>query len=254
MLEALWWLLQPSSVLVALLLLAFVSLRRRWLALARSLLGLVLLAVLALLLLPVGSWLTAPLEARVPAPTTLPDDVDGLLVLGGALDWRVASARDQLVANAAAERLMAAAGLARRYPEARLVFTGIFGDQVPHDFQADADAQSFFFGAAFASREIVFLGGARSTYEDALLALETLEPKAGERWLLITSALHMPRALTVFETLGWSLTPYPVDYRTAGGVALLRPRPDLAVALTEVDLAVREWGALLVYRLMGRIE
>jgi uncharacterized SAM-binding protein YcdF (DUF218 family) len=252
MLEALWWLLQPSSLLLALLLLAFVALQLGWRSGAQTLLGLALLGLLAAATLPLASLLAEPLETRIPAPTALPADIDGVLVLGGAVDWRSVEAHGQLALDGAGERMLAAAALAQRYPGATLAFTGLFAEQVPADLRPDAQSQSLLFGEAFRGRERIFLGEARSTYEEALLALERLDPQPGERWMLVTSALHMPRALSVFATLGWALEPYPVDYRSVPGLQL-RLRPDVAAELAELDRVVREWGALWVYRRSGRI-
>lgn len=253
MLESVWWLLQPSSLLILLLAFALFGLQVRWYALSRFLLTTVLLLLLLVALLPVHELLAAPLEQRVSAPATLPEEVDGIIVLGGAVDWEVSRSRKQLSVNGAAERMMAAAALARRYPAARLVLTGVFRELLPGEFRADPGPQSLIFGPEFSGREITFLGEARSTYEEALLAVSTLKPRAGERWLLVTSALHMPRALGVFETQGWRVIPYPVDYRTSGRLAF-DPTPDVAGALAELDHVLREWGAYLVYRRTGRIR
>jgi uncharacterized SAM-binding protein YcdF (DUF218 family) len=252
MLEALWWLLQPSSLLLALLLLAFVALRLGWRGGAQALLGLALLGLLAAATLNLASVLAEPLETQVPAPSTLPASIDGVLVLGGAVDWRAIDAHGQLALDGAGERMLAAAALAQRYPGATLAFTGLFAEQVPADLRPDPGPQSLLLGEAFVGRERIFLGEARSTYEEALLALEQLDPQPGERWLLVTSALHMPRALSVFATLGWTLDPYPVDYRSVPGLRL-ELRPDVAAELAELDRVVREWGALWIYRRSGRI-
>lgn len=252
MLELVWTLARPSSVLVLLLLLTALTLRVGALALARLLVGLALLLVLLPALLPINEMLAAPLEERVPFPGALPARADGVLVLGGALDGPVSRGRDQLSLNDAAERVMAGAALAARYPDAALVFAGVFADLQPHDFQVSPDRQSLLFGSAFANREIVYLGEARSTYEEALLALERLEPTADDTWLLVTSALHMPRALATFETLGWSsLIPYPVDYRSSGDRSF-RPSLEIGEALVAFDTVVREWGAVVVYERVGR--
>ncbi|MFN2323855.1 MAG: hypothetical protein ABR510_12960, partial [Trueperaceae bacterium] len=183
MTEALWGLLQPSTLLVVLVATALVATWLRWVAVAATLLTTFLLAVAAVVLLPVGEWLGAPLETRV-AAAPLPDRIDGIVVLGGAVDWRVSRERGQLALNAAGERVAAAAALAQRYPDARLVMTGSFGDAFVDDFRASATDASLFFGAHFAGRDVRYLGAARSTYEDALLALEAAAPSAGETWLL----------------------------------------------------------------------
>ncbi len=250
--EALWALLQPSSLLVLALALALVATWLRWHALAASLLTLVLAAVAVTVVLPLTEWIAGPLEERV-APVPLPPSVDGVLVLGGAVEWRITAARDQLTLNDAGERIAAAAALAQRYPEARLVFTGVFADAFWQDFRLQGTDRSLWFGPVFEGRDLRFLGDARSTYEDAITALRESPPAPGETWLLVTSAMHMPRALATFHTQGWTtLVPYPVDYRSSGS-AVPSLDWDVARTLADLDQAVREWGALEVYRRTGRI-
>ncbi len=253
MLELMWWMFQPSSLLLVLLLVGVLALRARWYALSGLVLTLTAVVFVLVVLFPVGELLVAPLEQRIATPQALPENIDGIVVLGGAVDWRVTQARGQLNLNSAAERLMAAAALAERYPDAKLVLTGVFSDAFQNEFGAVANPQSFFFGTAFEGRSVTFLGAARSTYEEALLTLETVQPRAGERWLLVTSALHMPRAQGVFQTLGWQVMPYPVDYRSTGRLTF-SPNLQVGRSLSELDLAVREWGALLVYERTGRID
>lgn len=249
--DLLWTLLQPSTVLVLLVVAALLATWLRWSAVAATSLTTFLVVVAAVLLLPVAEWLGAPLETRVPA-APLPERADGIVVLGGAVDWRVTGARGQLALNAAGERVAAAAALAQRYPDARLVVTGSFADAFANDFRATPGDASLFFGPAFGGRSITYLGEARSTYEDALLALEAAAPRAGETWLLVTSAWHMPRAHGTFRALGWTLRPVPVDYRTTGALRVA-PTWDVATTLADLDRLVREWGAIVVYRREGRM-
>lgn len=243
--------LQPSTLLTLLVAAALVATWVRWTALAATLLTAFLVVIAAAVFLPFDEWLGVPLETAV-APAPLPDRVDGVVVLGGAVDWRVTRGRQGLALNAAGERIAAAAALAQRYPEARIVFTGSFADAFADDFQPRATSASLFFGPHFAGRDLRFLGEARSTYEDALLALEAASPRQGESWLLVTSAWHMPRALGTFAALGWRLAPFSVDYRTSGE-ARIAPSWDVAATLADLDRLVREWGALAVYRRAGRL-
>lgn len=250
MYEILWTLLQPSFLLVGLLLLAFLALAADWRGGAAFILLLVVAAALGATFLPLTSWLGSELESRVPFPEELPARVDGIVVLGGAVEWRVSAARGQLSLDASAERVMAAKALKQRYPDARLVLTGLFAETAASEFRREPRPQSLVFGPEM--RDVLFLGAARSTYEDALLALESVAPQPDETWLLVTSALHMPRALGTFRQLGWTVTPYPVDYRTTG-TAELRWRPELGETLAELDRVVRERGALWIYRRTGRM-
>lgn len=249
--ELYWLLLQPSSVVFVLLVISLLLLVLGVFRGGRLLL-LVALSLAALpAVLPVRDALAVPLEQHVPKPATLPGDVDGIIVLGGSVDWQVTLARRQLALNETGERMMAAAALAQRYPDAALVLTGIFGDTLEGEFRATRGPHTFFAGPEYLDRRPVFIGDARSTYEDALLALETVQPQGEQRWLLVTSALHMPRALAVFQALGWSVSPYPVDYTTTGRIEVA-PTLEVLPALTALDKVVREWGALVVYNATGR--
>lgn len=249
-----WWLLQPSTLMAIALLLATLALAAGGYRTA----GVFSLIALLLVAIPttfdLAGRLVWELERRVDIAEELPETVDGILVLGGSVEWQVSRERGQLSLNEAGERILAAAALARRYPEARLALTGVYREDVANDFVVAPRDASLIFGAEYRGRRVEFIGEARSTYEEGLLALERLSPRSGETWLLVTSAMHMPRALAVFRTLGWNLTPYPVDYRTAGKPELLNPDPRPAASLADLDEAVREWGAVLVYARTGRIE
>jgi uncharacterized SAM-binding protein YcdF (DUF218 family) len=74
-----------------------------------------------------------------------------------------------------------------------------------------------------------------------------------ERWLLVTSAHHMPRSIGSFRQAGFSVDAYPVDFRTRGTSDLIRPFQSVSDGLRRTDTAAREWVGLLVYRLTGRI-
>ena len=251
-----WTLLQPSNIIFLLLLLGFLCLSVRWYAPGRRLVGLALLLAALPALFPLPELLARPLETRVSAPTPLPDTVDGIVILGGAVDWAASRTWEQLSVNGAGERLLAANALARRYPEAELIFTGLFQDVVPNDFVGRGGDRSFFSGPVYEGRDIVYLGAARSTFEEALLSIDRVNPQVGERWLLVTSAWHMPRALGTFRAQGWTLIPYPVDYRSVGqGVTGGAARSlDIMGRLAALDEIAREWGALFIYNRLGRTE
>lgn len=248
-----WALLQPSSLLVVFLLFTFLSVLvgRRGAALSFCLLAVLLALGPVFVNLP--GRLAWELERRT-TQQDLPDEVDGILVLGGALAWDVSRERSQLSLNEAGERVLAAAALARRYPGANLAFTGLYREDIAEDFLATPSDRSLIFGEEFAGRSMTFIGESRSTYEDALLALERLSPQSGETWLLVTSAMHMPRAARTFRNLGWGVTPYPVDYRTSGEPAWLEFDPRPGQRLAQLDQVVREWGAIFVYERAGRIS
>jgi uncharacterized SAM-binding protein YcdF (DUF218 family) len=92
----------------------------------------------------------------------------------------------------------------------------------------------------------------RNTVENAVLSKAIAQPKPGERWLLVTSAHHLPRAVGVFRKAGFPVEAYPVDWRTRGVDDVLRPFATVGDGLRRSDTAVREWVGLAVYWLTGR--
>ena len=246
-----WTLLQPGGVILLVMLLSFVVLLFGGLRLGRRLLGLALLAAVLPALLPLESLVAAPLERRLELPVALPPRVDGILILGGSVEPAISRITGQLNLNDGGERVLAGAALAERYPNAQLVFTGLYRDTVANDFLPVPTPKSLLFGPEYAGRTPIFIGTARSTYEEALLSLEQLKPGAGETWLLVTSAYHMPRAFLTFQAQGWTLIPYPVDYRNVGE-GNFKPSLNVVGKLANLDEVVREWGALFVYNRLGR--
>lgn len=250
-----WGLAAPGNLLTTLLVLGVaLQLWRRPRAkrLGRGLVTVAAVGFLALAALPVGDRLMAPLENRF-APPILPDRVDGIIVLGGALVPLVSAGRDQPAVNQAADRMIEFAGLARRFPEARLVFSGGSGLLGAPDIAEAPVARAVFDRMGLDTGRILFEGQSRNTWENVLYSQALARPQPGERWVVVTSAFHMPRAVGIFRRAGWPVLPYPVDYRTnAENPAFFRF--DLSWGLDLANDATREWIGLAAYRLMGRTD
>lgn len=90
--------------------------------------------------------------------------------------------------------------------------------------------------------------------QNALFAKDLAQPAAGERWLVVTSAFHMPRTMGVFRAVGFDVVAYPVDYRTAGSASLFRPFGFVSEGLRRTDVAAKEWIGLVTYYVSGRTE
>jgi uncharacterized SAM-binding protein YcdF (DUF218 family) len=243
-----WALLSPCTLLALALLLAFLLHRRRP-ALSRGLVGLSLLFIAALSLTPLAHWTIAPLERRFPPPQ-LPAKVDGIIVLGGAIEVED-SRPGQPALNDSAERITALVALARRYPDARLVYSGGSG-LVRNQTQREADlARPLFEAMGIAPDRVIYERDSRNTWENAVDSRKLADPRPGQTWLLVTSSWHMPRSVGCFRKAGWTVLPYPVDYldnRTQWvGFDVVEP-------LHALSTAEREWLGLLAYHLMGRTD
>lgn len=244
--KLIWAALRPDSLLMLGLAVSWLLLRRRP-AIARMVLGLVVLAMATVAIWPVQTLLLAPLENRYPSPS-ITGEVAGIIVLGGAELADLTAARDQVQLNAAAERMTAALTLARQHPKARVIFTG--GSGTLRGGAAGAEvARRLFADLGLPSDRLILESTSRNTAENATLTRALVQPEAGHRWLLVTSAFHMPRAVASFCAAGWSgLIPYPVDYRSPGTGAGWQFVENAA----DLTLALREWIGLVAYHLTGR--
>jgi uncharacterized SAM-binding protein YcdF (DUF218 family) len=181
-----------------------------------------------------------------------PARVDGIIVLGGAIEPGLSADRKAISLNGNAERLVAFAALARRYPEAKLVFTGGSGNLMQPN-QREGDWLGPFLDAAGIARERVIVErDSRNTDDNARMSKALVKPRDGEVWVLVTSARHMPRAVGIFRKQNWPVIAYPVDYLTTREVGWSFGF-NLAGGLAALDAAAYEWLGLAYYRLSGRI-
>lgn len=208
-------------------------------------LGLVLLAVA-----PIGPAMLLVLEERFPRPAALPDKIDGILVLGGAVDPAVSRTYGETVFNSSVARVLGGIALARRHPEAKLVLVAGEGGFIPVGLAESRATLGFILEEGIPRERILLEERSRSTHENAVYAKEMLQPAAGESWVLVTSAYHMPRAVAAYEGVGWPVIPYPVDYRIDPATGL-RADFSLLDGLGAATLAGKEWTGLAGYWLMG---
>ncbi len=244
--------IRPGMLLVELALLGLLLLAsRRMRVLAFLLLTLGFGGLVTVAVTPAGVWMLRPLEDRFPRPDPMPTKVTGIILLGGAIDLPVSLERHVTALNIRGDRLLAFLQLARRYPHARLVFTG--GNASPFGGKGSEAqvARRLFLSLGISPRRMEFESRSRNTRENALFTYRLVDPKPGQVWLLVTSAADMPRAVGCFRAIGWPVVPYPVDYHTrANGAAWL---PGLSQGLTLADWAAHEWLGLVYYRLRGWI-
>ncbi len=249
--KAFWLVAQPGNLLTLLLVLGAVLLFTRWRPAGRVLVGLIALAMLVIAVFPVGNWLLAPLENRFPELKTMPAHVDGIIMLGGAENTRLTAERGQPSVNEQAERFFAFADLARRYPDAKLVFAG-GGPVLEGGAFREADAaREVLQWMGMDTRGVIFERESRNTFENVVNAKALAHPGPGETWILITSAFHMPRAVGLFRGQGWPVIPYPVDYQSGIGPDDPVFNLDLPRNLGLMSLAIKEWIGMFANRWLG---
>ena len=247
-------LIQPSSLALMILALGlWLSRRPSGSALGHRLAVGALLFLVIGGIVPMGNWLVIPLEQRFADVAHLKDDAEitGIIMLGGFEDGWVTAGRGRLATNEAAERLTEGVRLARRFPRARIVYSGGVGLIFQEGMGVEAPIGDYLVSFGIDKSRIATEGKSRNTRENGLYSRELLQPRAGERWVLVTSAAHMPRAMGVFRSLGFEVLAYPVDYRTRSAGDAFRLLDSMPSGFQRFDMGVKEWASLCYYRLMG---
>ncbi len=246
------WLLTPSNLVFSLTVIGLLLLLTRLANLGRKVLIAAAVLLVTLTILPVGYWLMVPLEQRFPVWDASRGAPDGIIVVGGSIYPEVSAARGIGVFPAAADRLVTAAELARRYPHVPVIFTGgsatlAVGDEREADF-----AKSIFVRLGLAPERVMLERESRNTAENAQFTARMLAPKAEQRWMLIDSAYRMPRTVGLFRAAGFSVEPYPVDWLTQGDADYWRVGERPLDNLSRLDNGAREWIGMLANRLTGK--
>ena len=203
---------------------------------------------------PLGAWMMLPLEQRFERASAPTGDIAGIILLGGFENGAISKSRASITTTSAGERLLIMPVLARRYPEAKVIFTGGTNAVLARQVEAGPAVSGYFRQVGIAADRIVIEGKSRNTWENALYTRDVLGEAAIKRgqFLLVTSAWHMPRSMGVFRKAGFNVVAWPVDFRTEGPGLRGAPFGNVHDGLEMSDLAMKEWVGLLAYWLLGR--
>ncbi len=201
---------------------------------------------------PVGHNLVVYLETRYDLAPALPDRVDGIIVLGGVFDTYIAKETQQSAATDNIDRMIGFLDLVRKHPRARLVFSGGAGNPLSPLHKEAENVQAFFKTIGLNPERVLYEDNSRNTYENIAFSKEMLNPDQGEKWVLVTSAYHMPRAGASFLAQGWHIIPYAVDPRTDRQYRLFAPRFDVSRNFELLELGMKEVLGTLVYYLSDK--
>ena len=245
------FLLLPSNLLIALGLAGAVLMATRR---KRAGAGMVVTSIILLALagfLPIGNLLIHALESRFPPWDAGRGAPDGIVVLGGTIAPSLSRDPGAPAVGGDGGRIIAMAKLARAYPNARIVYSGgdpsLSGNKPP-----ETDFVHPLLDSLGVRRDRVLLESrSRNTSENAAFTQDLVKPKPTERWLLVTSAQHMPRAIGCFRRVGFPVEAFPVSWRTDKKVDVMVSRT-FADGLARLESAAYEWIGLFAYWLTGR--
>ena len=245
-------LLEPLVIPYLFLAIGVIARWRRWRWIMRFSITTAIALPLSFGILPLSSLPLQFLENRIPRGEIGTKHIDGIIVLGGFTgSGVVAESHNQYGLNASAERFTAAMVLARQLPQTPILFSGFPGELIQRGWRESDNIRDLIHKLGGLNTTVLYEENSRNTYENAVNSRRVFAAEPGTNWILITSANHMPRAVSSFAAAGWTgIIPYPVDYQTpktghtsswsmVGGISLLRQ-------------SLHEYAGLLVYYLTGR--
>ena len=205
---------------------------------------------------PIGNLLILPLEERFNKVTTLPKEasVAGIIMLGGFEESTVSNARDTLAMSGRCERLTETVLLSRKLPNVPIIFSGGEGGILFSSEPAGNAVRKYLTEVGVPKDKIIIETNSVNTWQYAIYTAKLVRLQPGKRYILVTSAWHMPRAVGAFRQAGFDVIPWPVDYHTAGTTDLWQPLSFLTHGLYTVDIATKQWIGLLWYWLTGRSD
>ncbi len=241
------WLLSPLGTAFWLLGLAILLARRRRLR-SGTTVGALALVWLWLWSMPVtGHWLASQIEGKFPqVPIAAVPHAQAIVVLGGAVS--PSSGKSTEISLGRAGRVWYAAKLFHA-GKAPLVLLSGGGDLERQAFSEARAMAVFMHDLGVPEQAIALEETSRNTRQNAAFSATLLKTRGFEHILLVTSALHMPRALALFKAQGLEVTPAPTDFEASQEPpsGLLAWLPD-AGALNGSALAMKELVGLWVGR------
>ena len=227
-----------------------------------------ILVLLALVILWLSSTtgfsnlLARSLELKYLAPVEIPS-AEVMVVLGGGTE-PASSPRSGVEINGAGDRVLYAAELYKEGKAAQILLSG--GDIEWQDTGSTTPAEdmaSILIQLGVPESALRLETESKNTYENAVYAKEILDEQGITQILLITSALHMPRAVAIFENQGFEVTPVPVDFSVTENEAAMKASDGFvskfmdilpsAGNLSQTTSALKEYLGYAIYKLQGWI-
>ncbi len=241
----------PIGFSILLSALAFLFFRKRP-GLSRTLVGSSVLLLWICSTEGFSSWLITPLESGYPRRPPV-EKIDAVVVLTGMVDLK-RSGQGIVELEAASDRIIEGILLAGRFPESLLIISGGSGNPLHQEVSEGALLSRYLVPQLGISiGRIAVDPTSRNTFENAVNTREILSKHHIKRFVLITSAYHMQRAMACFRKAGLDPIPWPVDFRShIDGLDISSFLPD-TFSLRQTDTAIHEYVGLLMYEIMGYI-
>ncbi|MBE9250007.1 YdcF family protein [Dolichospermum sp. LEGE 00240] len=217
---------------------------------------------LALLLVCSNTWVAKSLVRSLEwqnTPTAQIPNAEAIVVLGGATrspTWP----RVMADLNEAGDRVIYAAQLYFQKKAPIIILSGGRIDWRGSGSPESADMATILTSIGVPAEAIIQEPDSLNTHENAVNVRKILEARQIKKVLLITSAIHTPRSLKIFQRQGINVIPAPTDFLVSQGelqeltntpkAAILNLLPD-ADNLDQFTSALKEYIGTFIYSLRG---
>lgn len=224
----------------------------------------ILLIALLVLFLSGNRWLSYSLARTLewkylpsPAPVTAPV----IVVLGGGTESNLPP-RQGVEMNSAGDRMLHAADLYHQGAAPKILLSGGNVEWMDSlENSPAADMQQILLKMNVPVSAMILQTKSQNTHEDAEYSAKILREKGISKIILVTSAMHMPRSVALFEKQGIEVLPSPTDFTITEDGWQRMFSPNLETFLTNIvpnssaigltTTVMKEYIGLLVYRLQG---
>jgi uncharacterized SAM-binding protein YcdF (DUF218 family) len=223
-----------------------------------------LIATLLILWLSSNRWIAYSLVRSLEwrnLPTKSTPQAEVIVLLGGGTESNDYP-RPMTEVNGAGDRVLYAAKLYKEGAASAILASGGNVDFSTARGTTPADEMRELLVLTGIPEDAIWLQpNSQNTYEDALYSAEILIEKDIKEIILVTSAMHMPRAKALFEAQGFTVIPAPVDYsvteqnwqsafKPSFGEFIINLLPNTS-ALGMTTSALKEYLGMFVYGLRG---
>jgi uncharacterized SAM-binding protein YcdF (DUF218 family) len=206
----------------------------------------------------VAKFLVRSLEWQYLPVNPIPN-AEAIVVLGGATK-SANQPRSTVDLSEAGDRVIYAAQLYRQKKAPRIILSGGRIDWRGSGSPESADMANVLISIGIPSEAIIQEPNSLNTYENAVNVKKILVSRGINKILLVTSALHMPRSVKIFQRQGVDAIPTPTDFLVSGAELQelsVTPKSAILNLLPEVNnlqqftSAVKEYIGSFIYGLRG---
>ncbi|MCB0401039.1 MAG: YdcF family protein [Flavobacteriales bacterium] len=190
-------------------------------------------------------------EERTASYSELNETYDVVIVLGGFSNDD--PEQDQIQFHSASDRLLAGLKLYQTGRAKKLMISSGAGQIMKPDEKEALYLNEFLLEIGIPGEDLIIEGESKNTHENAVMSAEILKERYPDgKYLLVTSAFHMPRAKRCFEKAGLEVTPFSVDHQAGPRKYLIDhlfiPNTD---SLRRWQMLIKEWIGFVSYKMMG---